>query len=92
MRREGRPLGTGARTTGRVDTSDLSGCPPGGVPEGHPGLTLRVKRAIAIAEMTWIHHPITDASGPHLHHWEPILWCCRGCGAFDPPYDDEADS
>jgi len=58
--------------------------PPGGVPEDHPGWTERVKRAVAIARMTWISHGITDASGPHLHHWEPIVWYCIGCGAIDP--------
>jgi hypothetical protein len=57
--------------------------PLGAVPEGHPGLTPRVLHAIAISQLSWISHPITDGSGPHLHHWQPILWRCRGCGAFD---------
>jgi hypothetical protein len=57
--------------------------PPGGVPDGHPGLTPRVLHAIAIARLSWINHPITDDSGPHLHHWQPILWWCRGCGETD---------
>ena len=62
---------------------------PGDVPVGHPGLTQRVVDAVARAELTWrTAHPITDADGPHLHHWEPILWVCRGCRAFDPPGDD----
>jgi hypothetical protein len=21
--------------------------------------------------------------GPHEHHWQAVLWWCRGCGAFD---------
>lgn len=58
--------------------------PPGGVPDGHPGLTSRVVAAIAIARMKpQMLRAITDECGPHQHHWEPILWWCRGCGAFD---------
>jgi hypothetical protein len=58
--------------------------PPGDVPEGYPGLTPRVLDAVAKARLHHnAGHPITDEDGPHLHHWEPILWCCRGCGAFD---------
>jgi hypothetical protein len=60
--------------------------PPGAVPEGHPGLTPRVLRAVAIARLIYrANLRITDSDGPHLHHWEPILWACRGCGEFDPP-------
>jgi hypothetical protein len=63
---------------------------PGDVPADHPGLTQRVLDALARARRDWIagayeDHAITDAAGPHQHHWEPILWCCRGCGEFDPP-------
>ena len=58
--------------------------PPGDVPEGHPGLTPRVLEALAIARLNHaVDHPITDNDGPHLHHWEAILYVCRGCGAFD---------
>jgi len=58
--------------------------PPRGVPEGHPGLTPRVLDAIATACLGHcVGHPITDDDGPHSHHWQPILWWCRGCGAFD---------
>jgi hypothetical protein len=60
--------------------------PPGDVPEGHPGLTPRVLDAVAKARLYHgIGHEITDADGPHQHHWEPILWWCHGCGACDPP-------
>jgi hypothetical protein len=63
---------------------------PGDVPDDHPGLTPRVQLAIHRARLLaeWDHHTdadITDASGPHQHHWEPILWWCRGCGQCDPP-------
>jgi len=58
--------------------------PPGEVPEDHPGLTPRVRDAVAKARLSHnTSHLITDDDGPHLHHWEPILWACRGCGAFD---------
>lgn len=58
--------------------------PPGGVPEGHPGLTPRVLDAIATARLSRrVSHPLTDDDGPHSHHWQPILWWCLGCGAFD---------
>jgi hypothetical protein len=58
--------------------------PPGGVPEGHPGLTPRVLDAIATARsIRCVSRPITDDDGPHFHHWPPILWRCRGCGEFD---------
>jgi hypothetical protein len=58
--------------------------PPGDVPEGHPGLTKRVLAAVARARpYPRAAHPITDDDGPHRHHWEPIPWWCRGCGAFD---------
>jgi hypothetical protein len=60
--------------------------PPGYVPEGHPGLTPRVVHAVALARLIYRTNPyITDENGPHLHHWQPILWWCRGCGEFDPP-------
>lgn len=59
---------------------------PGDVPDGHPGLTQRVLDAVARAKLNWqVSHEITDEDGPHLHHWEAILYVCRGCGAFDPP-------
>jgi hypothetical protein len=58
---------------------------PGDVPDDHPGLTPRVLDAVARARFNATCHAITDEDGPHLHHWEPILWACRGCGAFDPP-------
>jgi hypothetical protein len=58
--------------------------PPGGVPAGHPGLTTRVLEAVAKARLNPpAAHPITDEDGPHLHHYQPILWWCRGCGAID---------
>lgn len=58
--------------------------PPGSVPEGHPGLTPRVLDAIAWARLHPRNgHVVTDEDGPHLHHWEPVLWWCRGCGAID---------
>jgi len=42
--------------------------------------------AVARAALIQYHeHQITDEDGPHMHHWEPILWHCRGCGDFDPP-------
>lgn len=58
---------------------------PGDVPEGHPGMTPRVRAAVARAtRYDYLdHHELTDADGPHNHHWVPILWVCRGCGAFD---------
>ncbi len=60
--------------------------PPGGVSEDNPGLTREVLAALAIARRTHrVGQAITDKDGPHLHHWEPILWMCRGCGEFDPP-------
>jgi hypothetical protein len=56
--------------------------PPGDVPPGHPGLTPRVLDAVAKARLNHrAAHQITDADGPHCHHWEAILWWCRGCGA-----------
>ena len=58
--------------------------PPGDVPQGHPGLTPRVIDAVAKARShPTVGHLITDDDGPHLHHWEAILWWCRGCGAID---------
>lgn len=63
---------------------ELSLVPPGAVPDGHPGLTARVLDAIAAARLSHYRgRPITDEDGPHLHHWQPILWWCRGCGAFE---------
>ena len=62
----------------------LTAIVPGDVPVDHPGLTPRVLDAIAAARRRpRRHYPITDADGPHRHHWVPILWVCRGCGAFD---------
>ncbi len=62
---------------------------PGDLPDGHPGLTERVLVAMAKAQLNWrAGRTITDASGPHYHHWEAILYVCRGCGAFDPPSDN----
>jgi hypothetical protein len=56
----------------------------GDLPEGHPGLTQRVRDAMAKAELDVAEsHEITDEDGPHAHHWQAILWWCRGCGAFD---------
>ena len=46
-------------------------------------VTQRVLDAVARAELNWHRQEITDAHGPHLHHWEAILYTCRGCGAFD---------
>ena len=58
--------------------------PPGGVPAGHPGLTPRVLDAVAKARLNpHVVHRITDADGPHQHHWQAVLWWCRGCGAFE---------
>jgi hypothetical protein len=58
---------------------------PGDVPQGHPGLTQRVLDAVAKAKLGWHEsREISDEDGPHEHHWQPILWVCRGCGAFDP--------
>jgi hypothetical protein len=60
--------------------------PPGAVPDGHPGLTPRVLHAVALARLIYrAKSQITDADGPHEHHYMPILWWCRGCGEFDPP-------
>jgi hypothetical protein len=57
----------------------------GDLPEGHPGLTQRVLDAMERARLDVAEaHEITDEDGPHQHHWEAILWVCRGCGAFDP--------
>lgn len=57
--------------------------PPGDVPDGHPGLTLRVLEAVARAQLQHDSHLVTDEDGPHSHHWEAILYRCRGCGAFE---------
>jgi hypothetical protein len=58
--------------------------PPGGVPKGHPGLTPRVLQAVETAQLQpRASRPITDEDGPHRHHWQAVLWWCRGCGAFD---------
>jgi hypothetical protein len=62
--------------------------PPGDVPAGHPGLTPRVLAAIAIARLKPRRtYAITDADGPHRHHWQPFAWWCLGCGAIE--YEDE---
>lgn len=49
------------------------------------GKASRVRDAIFRAQL---HHDtdrlLTDDDGPHAHHWEPILWWCRGCGECDP--------
>jgi hypothetical protein len=59
---------------------------PGAVPEGHPGLTQRVLEAAERARLARLSDgEITDADGPHAHHWQAILYVCRGCGEFDPP-------
>jgi hypothetical protein len=70
------------------DESMITLSPPGAVPPGHPGLTDRVVAAVEHAQMQCyfgdgIHHGISDADGPHEHHWQAILYVCRGCGAFD---------
>lgn len=58
--------------------------PPGGMREGHPDVTPEVLAALVVARRTWQPaRALTDRDGPHLHHWEPILWVCRGCGEFD---------
>jgi hypothetical protein len=58
--------------------------PPGRVPDGHPGLTSRVLEALAVArENPRATRRLTDDDGPHLHHWEPIMWVCRGCWAVE---------
>jgi hypothetical protein len=63
--------------------------PLGGVHPGDLGLTDRVVAAVTKARRSpRVGHPITDQDGPHEHHWQAILWICRGCGEFDPPYDD----
>jgi hypothetical protein len=56
---------------------------PGDVLPGHPFLTARVCLAVAKARQNHRAHQITDADGPHRHHWQAILWVCRGCGEFE---------
>ncbi len=57
---------------------------PGGVSDGHPGLTPRVVAAIAWARLHHHDgHAVTDDDGPHEHHWQAILYWCRGCGACE---------
>jgi hypothetical protein len=44
-------------------------------------LTPRVLDAIARARRTRrATHVVTDDDGPHEHHWQTILYWCRGCG------------
>jgi hypothetical protein len=62
------------------------GVPPGGIAEGHPFLTPRVQDAVTTGRLT-AHRPrpITDADGPHEHHWQAIevLYECSGCGTHE---------
>jgi hypothetical protein len=68
-------------------TTWLSDRTPGDVPDDHPGLTPRVLDAIRQARLNpRPEYVLTDDDGPHAHHWQPILWWCRGCGEFEKDY------
>jgi len=57
---------------------------PGHVPENHPGMTDRVRAAIAAAQLDHNRgHLVTDDDGPHKHHWDAIMWVCRGCWVIE---------
>jgi hypothetical protein len=57
---------------------------PGDVWDGHPFVTARVLAALAYARAHRHNgHRVTDADGPHEHHWQVVGWECLGCGAIE---------